>query len=796
MANPTAAVLRLPRTCARFVASDFMQLLRDIASWPARLLVFLRAEPAFLLLLVFAALMRFYHLGSYPRNLGCDECDNLRQAWEIVKVGKPSLFELDWKPQPALSQHMAALCVRHLGLEVDPYLQRLSASKSPEETEAIYQEWHDAAAHLDDVFALRFNPALISVLVLIPFYLLMRRTLARPAALFGVLLLAVNPTYMNFSRSGWENVHIALASLMAIAGIMRTVEGRGSWLANVILTALGTAWGLYGYFSGRAIPVFLALSFVVVFSTYPLYRLAGRSGVWGQRAIWWSLIWILVAGPLFVGLPVQIAFYKLSLISRIVMGIGITIALYAITLLFSSSFARGIWTGAEQPRPLRVVTAYIVGALLAIALFLPQIPVVLQNYDLFSYRMRAVSALSVKMPHEGYTNRWELIGDGTWKTLRSPFLPINNTRRYSPPGEPLVGKVTQVFLAIGLVVGLVQFGRHLWWWLILIVPFVSTQVMTTQAPHTARGLALFVPMLYFAALGVHFFWRAVQSLGKRFTPVIWVGWIAVACAAFSGMNQEYRTYREWMDHPTTLHDRGPAVDFNDYPDWMQFQYLQIAKGLHTQNNDLWEEQKFGFKQTENRRLAQLPDVQPGGPQAPPPTEAPRPTAPPGIDQAQIHNMLSVYTENNPAVLADPDATVFNGTPGKSVYLRYYQTPQWQGSITHQGWTTDLKLRAVPQRQVGLEWLATLTIPAVGEYEFALLTDDGGDATLGGRLLLSDLTPHAGRTTTNRVMLLAGPLPLRLRMFQRDGAYGMVFFWHPPGGQWGPIPAEALSAPPH
>ena len=203
-----------------------------------------------LLVLGVALFARLWHIADFPANLSCDEGDNLREIYQIIERGKPPLFGLDWKPQPAMSQHMAAGAVRVLGDPSGRYLERFESAKTPEARRVVLDEWRGDLSDFDDVFALRFNSAVLSVLAIALFYLLARRTVSGPAALVAMFLLAVNPAFLNFSRSGWENVHIALAMFLAVWGVSRLVERRGPWPVNVLAAAVGAAWGSTGISPG------------------------------------------------------------------------------------------------------------------------------------------------------------------------------------------------------------------------------------------------------------------------------------------------------------------------------------------------------------------------------------------------------------------------------------------------------------------------------------------------------------------------------------------------------------------
>jgi 4-amino-4-deoxy-L-arabinose transferase-like glycosyltransferase len=183
---------------------------------------FRREVIAFSLLLLVAFGLRIAWLGTIPGNITADEADNLATIFKMQVTGEPGLFGLDWKPQPAMSMYLFSAFMWIFG---------------------------------DDIFGMRMASAVLSTLALLPFYALARRVVHPVAALGGAALLATGLWYLNFSRSGWENVHVALFSLTAAWALTVGLERRHlRWFA---LAGMAAALGLYGYFAGRLILIAL-----------------------------------------------------------------------------------------------------------------------------------------------------------------------------------------------------------------------------------------------------------------------------------------------------------------------------------------------------------------------------------------------------------------------------------------------------------------------------------------------------------------------------------------------------------
>lgn len=205
---------------------------------------------------VAALLLRLINLGNFPDSFNPDEADNFQDAIQNIH-GVPranGFFGFDWKPQPAYSVYMISAFIKVLG---------------------------------PTVLAVRLPSVLFSCLALIPFYILLRRQFSTTASTLATTLLATNLWYLNFSRSGWENVHVSLYMLMAMLCLMLALDridardrGLPVWLLFAA-TGFFCALGLYGYFGGRAIIMAVAAFFPVALVFY--------RGHWRALLLGWLL---------------------------------------------------------------------------------------------------------------------------------------------------------------------------------------------------------------------------------------------------------------------------------------------------------------------------------------------------------------------------------------------------------------------------------------------------------------------------------------------------------------------------
>src|SRR5262249_10862 len=219
---------------------------------------------------------------------------------------------------------------------------------------------------------------------------------------------------------------------------------------------------------------------------------------------------------------------------------------------------------------------YATIAVVSLILFAPQIPVIFYQWGAFTSRMRTVSALHVPLPWDHHESRIALMKDNLISATLSVVQPINNTRRYAAPARPLVHPIIGLLLQLGMFASLWVFRRHVWWWLMLVVPLIFTQVLTTQIPHAARGIAIVPVLFYFAAVGLDVLSRYWYGFGQRRVAIVVVVICLIAVAG------DLRLYHEWIAAPETLLDRGPSVSMEDFPYWAQWQINRLQKsGLET-----------------------------------------------------------------------------------------------------------------------------------------------------------------------------------------------------------------------
>ncbi len=417
-------------------------------------------------LLGVALLLRLAWLGSFPSNLTADEADNLLVVYGILYGDDPTLFGLDWKPAPAFSMYLAAPFVALFG---------------------------------NTVLGLRLVAALTSVVALLPLYALYRRHTGPVPAVLGLLLLSASVWYLNFSRSGWENVHVVPLTALAFWLLVRALE-TGKWSLWALSGVTATA-GLYSYFAGRAV-----LFSLLAYAPFALWQHRGNAG--------------------------------------------------------------------------RVMGGYALLTLVALALFVPQLPAIQANPAKFNRRAERVSVLEAR---ENYFGREGTLAVLSYQALRNarfffdgealggpsyspPEQLLQDTRpRYTPFGRPLLDPFTAVLFLVGLVLSLR--GGYGMWWVMLLVPWVLTQILTINTPDAARGTGMLPAIYFFVTLALDRAWRWAGG-ARLLRPALVAAVVLVS--AYTTLS-----YYSWASSPAALRAREPAVPLEQFGEWREAQIERV-----------------------------------------------------------------------------------------------------------------------------------------------------------------------------------------------------------------------------
>jgi len=197
---------------------------------------------SFMLILVLAFVLRFYKLGSNPPSLDWDENSNAYNAYSILKTGR--------------DEHKNFLPVTNQSF--DDYKPPLY----------MYLNIPTVSVFGLTPFAARLPSAFFGFLTVPLFYFLSKKLLenqkfvdAKTTALIAMLLLAISPWHLQFSRVGFEANVALFFSVATISGIFYSFKKPKA----LILSAIFASLAIYGYHSERVYLPLLIVALVVIF---------------------------------------------------------------------------------------------------------------------------------------------------------------------------------------------------------------------------------------------------------------------------------------------------------------------------------------------------------------------------------------------------------------------------------------------------------------------------------------------------------------------------------------------------
>lgn len=218
---------------------------------------------------------RFAFIDTVPNNLQPDSVDTIRHFLEKRTRGESSFFTTNWNGSHIINQWLIALPWYILG---QPY-------------------W---AVHL--------SSATMSLLIAVLFFIFLKEaTKSTLVAFVGSLWLLVDPWFLNFSRSGWENI---ANCLMVVLLLYAQVREEGDFKKRAALLIIVSLISPYLYHPGKIISglavILLAISI-----------LRRDSLVWRTRLSYlfiFILIWFIWLLP-FLSISAQHQLDRISAVS-------------------------------------------------------------------------------------------------------------------------------------------------------------------------------------------------------------------------------------------------------------------------------------------------------------------------------------------------------------------------------------------------------------------------------------------------------------------------------------------------
>ncbi len=461
---------------------------------------------------VLALFLRVVSLTDTPANLVADEADNLQTVYHIMADTGPGFFELDWKPAPAFSMYMTGWSMGVFG---------------------------------ETIVGMRLPSVALSTVSLLVFFLVARRHgLSRPSSLAGTFLLATSLWYLHFSRSGWENIHVALYALMAMLTISAAIK-RGNFFLYAA-AGLFAVLGLYGFMSGRTV---IAALFIYLPIAFILHR-EDRKRLFIGYAIVLVTAFVLFAPQLANALDdIQNfnrrvdAIYVLNEQNRTQFdgkgSFGIIVEKTWDTIRGFILLDPGVSTEAQNNRFIATNRGFL-DRLTGVLFWL---------------------GIAVSIPRWRQTLLW-------WVFFIVMIFPIQVLSTDTPHGARAVGAapIFYLFIALGLDW---LFSLH------LDFRFWLRTARRVQKVLRVHGLVLFLLWPWFMMTKVPRRW-----LGT----VVVIGLALIAYTNVSG-------YFNWMDQPEAAAARQPAVDAADFEIWQALQKTEAEAGRGGFNVGEWLQMK-------------------------------------------------------------------------------------------------------------------------------------------------------------------------------------------------------------
>ena len=550
------------------------------------------------------------------------------------------------------------------------------------------------------VLGIRMSAAVMSTLSVIPFFFLIRGAFGRWTALFTTILFSSSWWYLNLSRTAWINTFVVLYALMAIW--LLELALRASRRRALLLYALAGVFAsliLYGYVAGKAL--------VLALGVYLLLR------------------WVIALFGKWRALRITA-----TVVEEIVVDQDTTAP---------GNLTQPRWRPAPS-RPSSVLVGSIVLGVVMIAVFLPQVPAILNNWNGYIDRPRAVSITNVQLPYEGastwpevYQRQISKTFDGFVLMRGLEILAPGVQVRYNPPSEPFIDPVARALYMVGIILSLFMLGRSLPWLLMWLSGLVLTQVLTVGIPDGARAVVVIPSVYFFVACSIYWIMRGVEALANRLNRLVVsrtaLALAALVCAGLSVYN--VRHYWDWMHMPVTAGARQPSVEFDEFEEWQYHQF---------QTNSL---SSYGFT----------------------------------VDQWHVMR------------LEQPQGLVVSYHQS----LQKKSPPDWLRRGAPIALVEDSPIGG-PQAFM-VQWTGFLIAPQDGTYEFSCVSDGYCELVLDGQMVLSSVKgANARARVTGTARLTQGPHRVAVQYKHHDPDRGPVFTfeWRIPDDTHGTVPLNMLS----
>jgi 4-amino-4-deoxy-L-arabinose transferase-like glycosyltransferase len=207
----------------------------------------------------------------------------------------------------------------------------------------------------------------------------------------------------------------------------------------------------------------------------------------------------------------------------------------------------------------RVIAGFALAGMIATVLFVPQLRTILNDWDHFNTRTKAVSIFSAPTPYKGDTDRGTIFVHQVERNVKGFFLMDRSQREMSfqpdrllPKGTIFLDFWTGLLFWTGLIAGVWRWRDTALWWCFLIVPIFVNEVFSINTPEATRSLVSTPFMYLFIGLGV----ETIVSILRRPTGTVWLGFgILALFIAVTSVRGSF----QWMEDPFAAQGRFLAL---------------------------------------------------------------------------------------------------------------------------------------------------------------------------------------------------------------------------------------------
>jgi DNA-binding beta-propeller fold protein YncE len=155
------------------------------------------------------------------------------------------------------------------------------------------------------------------------------------------------------------------------------------------------------------------------------------------------------------------------------------------------------------------------------------------------------------------------------------------------------------------------------WWLLLLIGWFVTQVLTTHTPDPARGTIMIPALFFFTALSIDWLAQAIAGLRSRVRlPVAALGVLVLVTLGCSTISR----YVAWQAAPEARDARQPYLRVDEMPDWVAAVKDRAVQNLAVLTVSDWRATHGGTAEPPAEPVAQEPAIV--QPQPAQPTPAP------------------------------------------------------------------------------------------------------------------------------------------------------------------------------